>query len=149
AFNHPHERQGCKGSPAPRAYGSVRFGGEILADLPSALQIPERPLFDLVRTPSSHHVPSGAMSPQRWEHLMKREIESARHGGLRCSLIAGGVAALAMGVAATPAFADVIVQRTTTYGMPPAVTVETPAPAPQVLFEAPAPTITVTHPAAP
>jgi len=78
---------------------------------------------------------------------MKRKIESARHRGLRNSLIAGGVAAVAMGVAATPAFADVIVQRTTTYGTPPAVTVETPAPAQSVVVEAPAPTITVTHPA--
>jgi hypothetical protein len=80
---------------------------------------------------------------------MKRKIESARHGGLRYSLIAGGVAAVAMGVAATPAFADVIVQRTTTYGVPPAVTVETPAPVPPVVVEAPARTITVTHPAPP
>src|SRR6266566_993026 len=93
--------------------------------------------------------PSGTMSPWPWEHLMKREIERARHGGLRYSLIAGSAAAVAMGVAATPAFADVIVQRTTTYGAPPAVTVETPAPAPPVVVGAPARTVTVTHPAPP
>jgi len=67
---------------------------------------------------------------------MKRKIESARHGGLRYSLIAGSAAAVPMGFAVTPALADVIVQPTTTYGAPPAVTVETPTP-----------TATVTHPA--
>src|SRR5258708_4070823 len=70
---------------------------------------------------------------------MKRKIESARHGGLRYSLIAGSAAAVAMGLAMVPAFGDVMVQRTTTYRAPPAVTGEPPAPAPGVRSGAPAP----------
>ena len=69
-----------------------------------------------------------------------------------CSLILGGLAVAAAGLAAAPARADMVVQQTTSYANLPAIAVETPAPrvmvqspAPPVVVEAPAPVATYTY----
>lgn len=67
-----------------------------------------------------------------------------RRWSLRCALMAGTTAAVAVGVMAMPALADVIVQQT--YSVPP-VAVEVPTP--PVVVEAPAPPVTYTYQAPP
>jgi hypothetical protein len=79
---------------------------------------------------SLHSSDMHALRPRRWS--------------LQCSLMAGTIAAAAVGFTATPALADVIVQQT--YSVPP-VAVEVPTPPVEV--EAPAPTVTYTYQAPP
>lgn len=68
------------------------------------------------------------------------------HTQRRCCLIVGTAAVAVVGLAASPARADMLVQQTTSYASPPPIVVETPAP--PIMTEAP-PVPTVTYQAPP